>query len=170
MTSGAANRPRHELAPLITVTAAALAFVILVILVRLQWAPLESADHGAAARLNSLIAGHPALVSVVKAVTWLGSTGVLWVVIGVSAVILAIRKRWRLAIYLVVTGAGAQVLDPILKSLVGRLRPVVAHPIAYGKGDSFPSGHSLGSIVCYGRCSSSSCPRCAGGGGPPLSP
>ena len=150
MTSGTAQRPRHGLAPLITVTAAALAFVILVILVRLQWAPLESADHGAAARLNSLVAGHPALVSVVKAVTWLGSTGVLWVVIGVSAVVLAIRKRWRLAIYLVVTGAGAQVLDPILKSLVGRLRPVVAHPIAYGKGDSFPSGHSLGSIICYG--------------------
>ncbi len=50
---------------------------------------------------------------------------------------------------LVVTGAGAIVLDPILKSLVGRLRPVVAHPIAYGGGDSFPSGHSLGSIVCY---------------------
>jgi undecaprenyl-diphosphatase len=33
---------------------------------------------------------------------------------------------------------------------VGRLRPVVAHPIAHGTGDSFPSGHSLGSIVCYG--------------------
>jgi undecaprenyl-diphosphatase len=49
-----------------------------------------------------------------------------------------------------VTGAGALVLDPVLKSLVGRLRPVVAHPIAYGTGDSFPSGHSLGSIVCYG--------------------
>jgi undecaprenyl-diphosphatase len=150
MTPGPANRPRHGLAPLITVTAAALAFVVLVILVRLQWTPLESADHGAASRLNSLIAGHPAVVSVVKAVTWLGSTGVLWVVIGVSAVVLAIRRRWRLAIYLVVTGAGAQVLDPILKSLVGRLRPVVAHPIAYGKGDSFPSGHSLGSIICYG--------------------
>ena len=36
------------------------------------------------------------------------------------------------------------------KSLVGRLRPVVAHPIAHGTGNSFPSGHSLGSIVCYG--------------------
>jgi undecaprenyl-diphosphatase len=42
------------------------------------------------------------------------------------------------------------VLDPVLKSLVGRLRPVVAHPIAHGTGNSFPSGHSLGSIVCYG--------------------
>jgi undecaprenyl-diphosphatase len=150
MVSHTAGRQRHGLGPLIAVTAAALVFAILLIAVRLQWAPLESVDHGAAARLNSLVAGHPALVSVVKAVTWLGSTGVLWVVIGISAIVLAIRKRWRLAIYMIVTGVGAQVLDPILKSLVGRLRPVVAHPVAYGQGNSFPSGHSLGSIICYG--------------------
>ena len=150
MPSRIADRQRRGLAPLIAVTAAALVFATLLILVRLQWAPLESVDHGAAAHLNSLVAGHAALVKAVKTVTYLGSTGVLWVVIGISAVILVIRKRWRLAIYLVVTGAGALVLDPILKSLVGRLRPVVAHPIAHGGGDSFPSGHSLGSIVCYG--------------------
>ena len=142
---------RHRsLTPLLVVTAAALVFTILLILVRLQWRPLESADHGAAARINALIAGHPALVSVVKAVTWLGSDGVLWTIIGVSAVFLAFRRRWRLAGYLLVAGAGALVLDPILKDLVGRLRPVVAHPIAHGGGNSFPSGHSLGSIVCYG--------------------
>jgi undecaprenyl-diphosphatase len=63
---------------------------------------------------------------------------------------LALRRQWRLAIYLLVTGAGALILDPVLKSLVGRLRPVVAHPIAHGTGNSFPSGHALGSIVCYG--------------------
>jgi undecaprenyl-diphosphatase len=83
-------------------------------------------------------------------VTSLGSTAVLCGVIAAAAVGLALRKRWRLAIYLVVTGAGALVLSPVLKALVGRLRPVVAHPIAHGTGDSFPSGHSLGSIVCYG--------------------
>jgi undecaprenyl-diphosphatase len=141
---------RHRLAPLITVTVAALFFVILLIAVRLQWAPLESADHGAATGINSLIAGNATLVSVVKAVTFLGSNGVLWAVIAAATVILAIRRRWRLAAYLLITGAGALTLDPILKSLVGRLRPVVAHPIAHGTGDSFPSGHSLGSIVCYG--------------------
>jgi undecaprenyl-diphosphatase len=144
------GRPRRSLAPLIAVTAAAAVFVILLILVRVQWAPLEAADHGAAAHLNSLVAGHAALISVVKAVTFLGSDGALWTVIGVAAVLLALRKRWWLALYLLVTGAGALVLDPVLKSLVGRLRPVVAHPIAHGTGDSFPSGHSLGSIVCYG--------------------
>jgi undecaprenyl-diphosphatase len=144
-----AIRP-HRLAPLITVTVAALVFVILLLAVRLQWTPLESADHGAAASINSLVAGNATLVSVVKAVTFLGSNGVLWTVIAAATVILAIRRRWRLAAYLLVTGAGALTLDPILKSLVGRLRPVVAHPIAHGTGESFPSGHSLGSIVCYG--------------------
>src|ERR1700728_3673126 len=141
---------RGTLAPLAVVTAAAFVFALLLVLVRLQWTPLESADHGAAARLNSLVAGHAAVVSFVKAVTWLGSGGVLWTLIGIAVVVLAIRRRWRLAIYLLVTGAGALTLDPVLKALVGRLRPVVAHPVAYGNGDSFPSGHALGSIVCYG--------------------
>jgi undecaprenyl-diphosphatase len=150
MSAHPLSRERHGLAPLITISSAALVFAILLLLVRLQWAPLESVDRGAANHLNSLVAGHKMLVSAIKGITWLGSDGVLWVVILGATLILAIRRRWRLAIYLLVTGAGAIVLDPILKSLVGRLRPVVAHPVAYGTGDSFPSGHSLGSIVCYG--------------------
>ncbi|HEY1625196.1 MAG TPA: phosphatase PAP2 family protein, partial [Streptosporangiaceae bacterium] len=141
---------RRTLAPLAVVTVAAFVFALLLVLVRLRWAPLESADHGAAARLNSLVAGHAAVVGIVKAVTWLGSSGVLWTLIGLAVAVLAIRRRWRLAIYLLVTGAGELTLDPVLKDLVGRLRPVVAHPVAYGNGDSFPSGHALGSIVCYG--------------------
>jgi undecaprenyl-diphosphatase len=141
---------RRTLAPLVVVTAAAFAFAVLLVLVRLQWAPLESLDHSVAARLNSLVAGHAAVVRIVKRVTWLGSGGVLWTLVGIAVVVLAIRRRWRLAIYLLVTGAGALTLDPVLKAMVGRLRPVVAHPIAYGNGDSFPSGHALGSIVCYG--------------------
>jgi undecaprenyl-diphosphatase len=136
--------------PLAAVALAAAVFAILLVAVRLRWAPLEAADHGVAADLNRLVSGHPALVTGVKAVTWLGSTGVLWTLVGVASVTLAIRRRWRLAAYLLVTGAGALVLDPVLKSLTGRLRPVVAHPVAHGTGNSFPSGHSLGSIVCYG--------------------
>jgi undecaprenyl-diphosphatase len=150
MSANTLDRQNRSLTLLLAVTAAALVFTVLLVLVRLQWRPLESIDHGAAARINGLISGHPALVSVVKAVTWLGSDGVLWTIIGVSALFLAFRRRWRLALYLLVAGAGALVMDPILKKLVGRLRPVVAHPVAHGGGNSFPSGHSLGSIVCYG--------------------
>jgi undecaprenyl-diphosphatase len=150
MSSRTLGRRTRGLVPLAAVTAAALIFAVLLVLVRLRWAPLESADHGAAAGINGLIADNAPLVAVVKAVTWLGSSGVLWAVVGAAAVVLAVRRQWRLAVYLLVTGAGALVLDPVLKSLVGRLRPVVAHPIAHGIGNSFPSGHALGSIVCYG--------------------
>jgi undecaprenyl-diphosphatase len=148
--SRAPLRGGHRITPIVGVGAAATVFAVLLLLVRLQWPPLESVDHGAAAHLNSAVAAHRAIVAVVKAVTWLGSDGVLWTVIVACTLLLATRRRWRLAGYLLVTGAGALTLDPVLKSLVGRLRPVVAHPIAHGGGNSFPSGHSLGSIVCYG--------------------
>jgi undecaprenyl-diphosphatase len=144
------SRGGRSLAPLIAVTSAALLFTVLLAAVRLQWVPLESVDHGAAADLNRAIAGQKTLVTVIKAITWLGSDGVLWTVTGAAAVLLAVRRRWRLAAYLLVTGAGALIMDPVLKSLVGRARPLVAHPVAHGTGNSFPSGHSLGSIVCYG--------------------
>jgi undecaprenyl-diphosphatase len=150
MPSHSLGHRRRGLSPLAACTVAALVFAVLLVLVRVQWRPLESADHGAAASINGLVAGHAALVAVVKAVTWLGSDGVLWTVIGIAAILMGLRRRWRLAIYLLVTGAGALVPDPVLKALVGRLRPVVAHPVAHGTGNSFPSGHSLGSIVCYG--------------------
>ena len=140
----------RRLAPVTAVTVAASVFTLLLIFVRLRWAPLESADRTSALDLNNLIAGHGALVSVLKAVTLLGSTAVLCIVVGLAVILLAIRRRWRLALYLLVAGAGALILDPVLKSLVGRLRPVLAHPIAHGTGSSFPSGHALGSLVCYG--------------------
>jgi len=158
---------QHRLTPLVTVTVAALVFAVLLIAVRLQWAPLESADHGAAASINSLIAGNATLVSVVKAVTFLGSNGVLWTVIGAATVILAIRRRWRLAAYLLVTGAGALILDPILKSLVGRLRPVVAHRSPMEPGTASPAGTRSARSSPTARSCSSSCPPPAAGGGPP---
>ncbi len=67
MSACAIGRPRRTLAALVTVTVAALVFAVLLVLVRLQWPPLESVDHGAAARINRLIAGEHALVTVVNA-------------------------------------------------------------------------------------------------------
>ncbi len=100
--------------------------------------------------MNNLVARHRALVSALNAVTALGGTAALCILVGLAVILLAIRQRWKAALYLMTAGAGALVLNPVLKSLVGRLRPVLAHPIAHGIGSSFPSGHALGSMVCYG--------------------
>jgi hypothetical protein len=98
MSARSLGSPRRTLAPLAAVTVAALVFVVLLVLGRFQWPPLESVDHGAAADINHLIAGHHVLVTVAGAVTLLGNTAVLSGVIGAAAVGLALRKRWRLMI------------------------------------------------------------------------
>jgi undecaprenyl-diphosphatase len=91
MSTAAATR--RTLTPLAIVTAMAFLFALLLILVRLQWAPLESVDHGAAAGLNSIVAGHAAVVGSIEAVTWLGSGGVLWTLIGMAVVLLPAPAR-----------------------------------------------------------------------------
>jgi undecaprenyl-diphosphatase len=130
--------------------AAALVFAVLVLLVRMRWLPLSSVDRGLAAALNEAVAGHRPAVTALEFVTRLGSHAVLGWLVAIATVLLVVRHRFRLAGYLLVTGAGALILDPALKHAVGRLRPVVEHPVATGGGNSFPSGHALASIIVYG--------------------
>jgi membrane-associated phospholipid phosphatase len=135
---------------LLAVIAVGLGFGLLLVLVRFHWAPLRSLDRGVADGLNSLVAPHPPVVTVLQALTDLGGRPVLMWLVCVVVVLLLIRRRTRLAVYLIVAGVGALLLDPSLKTLVGRLRPVVEVPVAGAPGNSFPSGHALGSFVAYG--------------------
>ena len=62
MPAPAASRPRSQrrayLAPLVLVTLAALVFAVLLVAVRLRWAPLESVDRGAAAHHRGRLRRH----------------------------------------------------------------------------------------------------------------
>ncbi|RSM73606.1 PAP2 family protein [Actinoplanes sp. ATCC 53533] len=140
----------RSLLGLLAVVAVGLGFGLLLLLVRLRWDPLRSLDHGVADGLNRLVAPHKPVVTVLEALTDLGGRPVLMWLVSVAVVLLLIRRRTRLAAYLVVTGVGALLLDPSLKTLVGRLRPVVDVPVSTAPGNSFPSGHALGSFVAYG--------------------
>lgn len=140
----------RSLAGLIAVIAAGTGFGLLLLLVRLRWNPLERLDHGAAASLNRLVADNTVLVAILKVISQLGGRPVLWWLVIVGAVGLLVRRQALLAAYLVVTGLGTLAMDPTLKLLVGRLRPVVSEPVASAPGNSFPSGHALGSTVAYG--------------------
>ena len=135
---------------LLAVVAVGLGFGLLLLLVRLRWGPLQSLDRGVADGLNGLVAPHPPVVTVLEAVTDLGGRPVLLWLVSVAVALLLIRRRTRLAIYVIVTGLGALLLDPSLKTLVGRLRPVVDVAVSSAPGNSFPSGHALGSFVAYG--------------------
>ncbi|MFB9239886.1 phosphatase PAP2 family protein [Plantactinospora siamensis] len=137
-------------AGLALVAGCGVAFGVLLMLVRFKWGPLYHADHEAAEWFNGLVAPHHPLVKVLQAVSTLGGRPVLIWLVGIPALGLLIRRQPRLALYLIVTGVGGLILDPSLKALVGRLRPVVDVPISHAPGNSFPSGHSLGSFVAYG--------------------
>jgi undecaprenyl-diphosphatase len=153
MTAESTHRSRWadpNLRRVAAVVAAALLFALLTLLVRMRWLPMETVDHDLAADLNGWISGHPAAVRAMGFVSRLGSFGILGWLVVIAAVLLAVRQRYRLSAYLVVTGVGELILDPSLKRAIGRLRPVVEHPVAHGGGNSFPSGHAFGSIVGYG--------------------
>jgi undecaprenyl-diphosphatase len=135
---------------LVAVVAAGLGFGTLLLLVRYHWTPLLHLDQSVADGLNRVVAAHPFAVQAATTVSRAGGRGFLIPLVVLVIVLLLIRRRPRLAIYLAVTGAGALILDPSLKTLVGRVRPVVADPVAHGRGNSFPSGHALGSMIVYG--------------------
>ncbi|MER7282568.1 phosphatase PAP2 family protein [Dactylosporangium sp. NPDC000244] len=143
---------RRDKATLIRMTSfgvAALLFSLLVIAVRVRWLPLESVDRGVANGLNTLVAPSAFLVNLMGGISRLGSFGVLSWLIVIAATVLLVRRRFRLTGFLLATALGGLVLDPVLKHAVGRLRPVVEQPVAHGGGNSFPSGHSLNSFICY---------------------
>ncbi|WP_428961251.1 phosphatase PAP2 family protein [Micromonospora fluostatini] len=140
----------RSLAGLALILGAGVGFGLLLVLVRVEWTPLYDVDHGVAARLNELIAPIGPLVTVLTAITDLGGRPVIVWLVSVAVVGLLIRRQGRLAMYVIVTGLGALVLDPSLKALVDRLRPEVDVPIGTYAGQSFPSGHALGSMVAYG--------------------
>ena len=82
--------------------------------------------------------------------TDLGGAQASWLLLPVLVAWLLVRRVPRLAVWVAVSGLGAAVLDPAVKAVVGRVRPVVEAPVAAAPGASFPSGHALGSTVTYG--------------------
>ena len=141
---------RRSLTGLVVLIAGATGFGLLLLLVRDGWPPLVSFDRNAVDTLNRAVAGDRVAVTVLTAVTSLGGRTILVWLVTVSTAIMLIRRQYRLTAYLAVTGLGALALDPAIKALVARLRPLVPSPVATAPGYSFPSGHVLDATVFYG--------------------
>lgn len=72
------------------------------------------------------------------------------VFVSVVCVILLAAGRWRSALMLVSATAGAGVINTMTKMLVQRRRPAGLPGVIQPKDSSFPSGHSMGSLVFTG--------------------
>ncbi|GAC1483803.1 MAG: hypothetical protein NVS1B5_03340 [Gemmatimonadaceae bacterium] len=80
----------------------------------------------------------------------LGSPVAMAAVGAVGAIVLLLRHKWIVLAAWGAAFAGAGLLTLILKNIIQRPRPVGALAFLYGETFSFPSGHSLGSLVGYG--------------------
>lgn len=88
-------------------------------------------------------------LAVFNGVTQLGSPVSVAVVAAVVALYL-----WRVGAHLLLwawlgTNAGGAVVEYVLKATVHRTRPQYAAAYLHGHSYSFPSGHTMGSTVCY---------------------
>ena len=117
----------------------------------LSHGPMTEVDLSASEHLVALARDHAWANSTLEVISFLGKPIFLAAVIGLPAVLLFRRGERRIAVYLVVTAITGGIVDTVLKIVVNRPRPTFGGaPLNEAYGNSFPSGHSLSSVVCYG--------------------
>lgn len=94
----------------------------------------------------------PALDAVVTAYTDVGGTiGMPVLALTAAAVLAARRRSWTPVILIIAAGAGSLAMTIAGKRLIGRTRPDLSDAVPpYEYSASFPSGHSLNSVVIAG--------------------
>jgi membrane-associated phospholipid phosphatase len=127
----------------------AVPFTLVLVLVEDKWEPLAEADHAARDGLHAYAMGHPAFVTLMKVISDSGSALAWQIILGLVAIWLLWRRLWRLALFVVVTGACSSLLNTLVKTAVHRPRPLVAHPLVHEPGASFPSGHAQAAVTGY---------------------
>ncbi len=83
------------------------------------------------------------------ALSLLGSP-VAWGIAGVAITALVVRRELVLAAAWVAAFGGGKLVETALKAAVHRARPPYAALVLKHYSFSFPSGHAMGSILCYG--------------------
>jgi membrane-associated phospholipid phosphatase len=94
-------------------------------------------------------AAQPGTTTFFLIITEMGAQALLVICFAVG-VYFALRRRWlRLGVW-VAALAGGQALNTLLKTWIARPRPAFADPLATALYYSFPSGHSMMSLIMYG--------------------
>lgn len=112
--------------------------------------PLTGFDEDGAQWLNDRLHNHDVAISILKAISFMGKPIFLLFAIGLPGLWVLRHGGRKLALFLAVTCIGGGIIDTIVKVAVGRPRPEVDEPIITAFSKSFPSGHSMQAVVCYG--------------------
>lgn len=91
----------------------------------------------------------PPLNAMMRAATSLAGFPAVFIVVGVSALILVRRGDRRLALLIVVSSAGTWLLVNGTKLAVQRPRPPMVDRLVSARGYSFPSGHAGQGVAVY---------------------
>lgn len=93
----------------------------------------------------------PVLNTVMTIITHMGDFLVQTAVTVFVVLILFTLKKWRTALWYGLTVLlGAGILNGLIKEVYERARPSQIQPLVEIGGYSFPSGHSMGSMIVYG--------------------
>jgi undecaprenyl-diphosphatase len=112
--------------------------------------PLTALDESAASWTNRHVQGEDGVIGAMHVLSFLGKPIFLFIAVGLPALWLLRQGARKLVVFLAVTCIGGGIVDSLVKIAVGRSRPEVDDPIVEAFGKSFPSGHSMSSIICYG--------------------
>ncbi|MDB5892189.1 MAG: phosphoesterase, PA-phosphatase related protein [Polaromonas sp.] len=101
---------------------------------------------------SNTVAAHvsQATLQVFAMLTRLGDPLVLGICGAVVALVLIWQRHYLLCAAWALAAGGNALLNPTLKIIFARARPVHENGLAHATGYSFPSGHSSGSVVVYG--------------------
>lgn len=85
--------------------------------------------------------------------TLIGTPVGIGIIVLAISIVLALRRRWRWVAYLIFTTGVGGLLNLQLKAYFARARPDLAEALRHASGYSFPSGHAMGSTVCFAALS-----------------
>jgi undecaprenyl-diphosphatase len=139
-------KPRFEIAAVIVAVIALLCAI---------WLALEVTRGNTAAfdtetRTWLHASASPELTRLLEAATVLGSQAVVLAVAGCGALGLLFVGRRDRALLIVIAMAGGELLLSILKMQFHRARPEPFFGVQLPQSYTFPSGHALLSVCCYG--------------------
>jgi undecaprenyl-diphosphatase len=89
-----------------------------------------------------------------KVLTWMGSSLVLWPLIGMVASVLVLSaRRRREALFLIVALGGSVALSDLVKAIVDRPRPPAWVRLIEVSGSAYPSGHAMDAMSAFAALS-----------------